>query len=62
MIEWITSGSKPITLFIEPVGNNEELDEGRLIAYKKNYYDKLFKKKGLNILKEGRFLWNDNDE
>jgi len=56
------SGSKPIALFIEPIGKGEYLDEGCLKANKLIYYDRLFKQKGFNILKEGRFIWNDLDE
>jgi hypothetical protein len=56
------SGSQPISLFIEPIGKGELLDEDRLKANKLIYYEKLFKKKGLNILKEGRFIWNDENE
>ena len=56
------SGSKPISLFIEPVGKGELLYEDRLKANKLIYYNRLFKKKGLHILKEGRFIWNDIDQ
>ena len=53
----MTKGTKPIALFIEPVGKNELLDSGQLTAYKKVYYDRLFKDMGLKVLKEGRLLW-----
>ena len=50
-------GTKPIALFIEPVGKNDELDSGQLTGHKRVYYDRLFKEMGLKVLKEGRFLW-----
>ena len=50
-----------MALFIEPIGRGEYLDCERLKANKKSYYDHLFSDKGLKILKEGKFVWNDAD-
>ena len=58
-MEWVLSASNTISLFIEPVGKGEYLDSNRLKANGKAYYDHLFKDKGLKIIKEGRFIWND---
>ena len=51
-----------MALFIEPIGIGEYVDGGKLKANKKVYYDKLFKKKGLKTIKEGRFTWHKIDE
>ena len=48
-------------MFIEPIGTGEMLDNGQLKAYKKSYYDDLFKKNGLEVIKDGRFVWNNPD-
>ena len=61
IVEWVLNHPKAIALFIEPIGKDEYLDEGRLKANKKAYYDNLFKAKGLKTIKEGRFIWNDVD-
>ena len=62
VLDWVKNSSQSIALFIEAVGKGDLLDENKLTAYKKSYYDKLFKHKGLTIIKHGRFLWNDPDE
>ena len=49
-------------MFIEPIDYGDKLDDDRLIANKKVYYDNLFKERGLEIKKEGRFIWNDVEE
>ena len=61
MLKWIVNDTQSIALFIEPIGRGEYLDDNRLKANKKCYYDTLFKKAGLKIIKEGRFIWNDVD-
>ena len=43
LLEWIKVGTKPIALFIEPIGQGEYLGYGDLKAEKKCYYDRLFK-------------------
>ena len=61
MLDWIRYGSKSIALFIEPVGYGDLLDDDRLTAHKKSYYDTLFKKKDMKIISEGRFVWNNTE-
>ena len=59
ILDWVHNQTKSVALFIEPVGKGEYLDNNTLKANKKVYYDKLFKDKGLQVKKEGRFVWND---
>ena len=56
---WIHNHIKGIALLIEPIGNGDKCDSDRLTAYKKVYYDRLFKHVGLKVIKEGRFIWNN---
>ena len=62
VLDWIHNHTESIALFIEPIGKGEFLDNNRLKAYKKVYYDNLFKEKGIEIKKEGRFIWNEVEE
>ena len=62
VLDWIHNSTNSIALFIEPVGQGESLDNNKLKANKKVYYDRLFQEKGLTIRKEGRFIWNEIEE
>ena len=62
LLNWLHLGDKPVALFIEPVGKDDQCDEGNLVAHRKVFYDRLFKEYGLKVLKEGRFLWHSTDK
>ena len=62
ILNWIHNAQGSVALFIEPIGKGELLDSEKLSAKKKSYYDKLFKENSLEIIEEGRFIWNDPDQ
>lgn len=60
ILNWVLNDVS-IALFIEPIGKGEFLDNNQLKANKKCYYDRLFEKIGLKTIKEGRFIWNEEE-
>jgi len=62
VLDWIRRSTQGIALFIEPIGTGDALYFDGLKANKKSYYDNLFQTKGLEVIKEGRFLWHDADK